>query len=106
MLSDLAEAVEAGRVSDIKRLAHTLKNSADNVGAGQARDACFALEQAGAAGNSALCRDLWPPARIAFLALCDVLVEFRENEEVAVSPEGVPAGAAPAPFRSHLEHGS
>jgi signal transduction histidine kinase/DNA-binding response OmpR family regulator/HPt (histidine-containing phosphotransfer) domain-containing protein len=89
MLAELAEAVDEGRVTDVKRLAHTLKNSADNVGGFSARDACFALEQAGAEGNLANCRAKWAVVRTEFRTLCDVLVDFRETGVASASAERV-----------------
>lgn len=45
-LKELAEAVANSNQEDTLRLAHTLKNSADNMGGHQARDAAFEMEQA------------------------------------------------------------
>jgi signal transduction histidine kinase/HPt (histidine-containing phosphotransfer) domain-containing protein len=87
MLADLEDALEGGRIADIKRLAHTLKNSADNVGGQSARDACFALEKTAASGDEAQCRSHWPVVQSEFRALCAALADFRE----AGSPSAIPS---------------
>jgi HPt (histidine-containing phosphotransfer) domain-containing protein len=45
MLGEIYRAIESGNADTLRRQAHTLKNSADNVGARRATQAAFELEK-------------------------------------------------------------
>ncbi len=56
MLRDLYAAIESGDCATTKRLAHTLKNSTDNVGARRATSVAYRLEKIAAEGDVAASR--------------------------------------------------
>ncbi len=66
-LGDLEKSLAAGDLPTARRHAHTLKNSADNIGARRTRELSFRVEQLLAAGDSAAARPMIEDLRAAVL---------------------------------------
>jgi HPt (histidine-containing phosphotransfer) domain-containing protein len=75
-LAELAAALAAGDLPTAKRQAHTLKNSADNIGARPVRELSFRMEQLLAAGDRAAAGKLLDDLRAAVDNLGDELSRF------------------------------
>jgi two-component system, sensor histidine kinase and response regulator len=83
-------AAQSGDVDSLRQLAHSLKGSAGNIGAGELREAAAALEEACSAAT---------PAEMAPLAasLCE------EVERLLRVLEGVAPAAGPGPLASPID---
>jgi CheY-like chemotaxis protein len=68
-LADLRKQLDTGDAGAIRRVAHTLKNSAENVASTFASQAMFALETAAAQNDLAQSEALYPDANDRFLML-------------------------------------
>lgn len=60
----------------VRRLAHSLKNSADNIGGEPARVAMMTVEQVAADGDLERVKSIWPESRASFLLLLDAVKRF------------------------------
>ena len=78
LIADLSAAISAGDAQTARRHAHSLKNSADNIGARPTRDLAFRLEHLLADGNlqaAALLDDL----RVCIARLSQALAELPDK---------------------------
>jgi signal transduction histidine kinase/DNA-binding response OmpR family regulator len=75
-LAGIEQAFDDGDWPTVRRLAHTLKTSADNVGAEAARSAAFRLEQLAAARNESQARDAFAEVERAVRRLLPALSQF------------------------------
>jgi CheY-like chemotaxis protein/HPt (histidine-containing phosphotransfer) domain-containing protein len=75
-LTEIDQAFDDGDWPTIRRLAHTLKTSADNVGANAARLAAFRLEQLAGVQNALEARDAFADVERAVRRLLPALSQF------------------------------
>jgi HPt (histidine-containing phosphotransfer) domain-containing protein len=72
-VADLAQVTAEGDIAAVREHAHSLKGTALLVSAEALSDTASRLEQAGKAGDLAVCRELMPQVEIEFQRLCAVL---------------------------------
>jgi signal transduction histidine kinase/DNA-binding NarL/FixJ family response regulator/HPt (histidine-containing phosphotransfer) domain-containing protein len=75
-LAGIEQAFDEGDWPTVRRLAHTLKTSADNVGADAARSAAFRLEQFAVEQNALAARDAFAEVEQAVRRLLPALSQF------------------------------
>ncbi len=78
-IADLQQAIAAGDVKTARRHAHTLKNSADNIGAQPTRDMGFRIEELAAAGDLAAAAEQLDELQATIDRLVQSLVELPDR---------------------------
>ena len=87
-LTELQDCLDHGDTTSVRRLSHSLKNSADNVGGQAASEILFQLESLAAQGDLTSAGALFPEAKLSMQELIETLQQSI-SEHSRSSPDAV-----------------